>query len=390
MTKPIKSLSQFGEGAKYHHQGYQVPGISALRETGGVFEKNGVRFHFPRHFGFCYGVGRAIDMVFETLERFKDRRVFLTDELIHNPYINGKLREKQVRTLSRNAENLLDCSELREGDVVVISAFGTDFRDVERLNERKVVLVDTTCGAILNVWKRVEGYAKSGWITVMHGKRRHEETRATVSRALREGGAYLILENPAEARELADVILGKTSEADYIAGHPGFFSPDFTFHVLDCKMGMANQTTMATEESLMIQTILREAFAARFGVQSAEGRFKSYETICSATQDRQDALKLLLKERLDLVVIVGGFNSSNTAHLAEIASGLAPLYHIESAADLISPEEIRARNPKTGKVGIERRWIAAGIRDIGIASGASTPDLLLAEVLEKIASFISL
>src|SRR3989338_4696918 len=207
----IKKLSEFGEGFKHHHENYSAEAISAIRETGGVWELEGLRFYFPEHFGFCYGVDKAIDMVFETTERFGDRRIFLTDQLIHNPYINGKLREKGVRTLKRDAQNLLLCAQLNAGDVVVVSAFGTDFRDIQHLKEKGVTIVDSTCGAIINVWKRVEGYAKKGFITIMHGKRNHEETRATVSQAVKECGAYIAIENMKEAKELAEVIRGHES-----------------------------------------------------------------------------------------------------------------------------------------------------------------------------------
>lgn len=362
----IKKLSEFGEGFRHHHENYSASAISAIRETGGVWELGGLHFHFPEHFGFCYGVDKAIDMVFETTERFKDRRIFLTDQLIHNPYINGKLKEKGVRYLERDAENLLVCDGLRADDVVVVSAFGTDFRDIERLKGRGVTIVDSTCGAIINVWKRVEGYAKNGFVTIVHGKRNHEETRATASQAVKQGGAYVIIENKHEAEELASKIRG----SDY-----------------DGRMGMANQTTMLKGESLEIQEILRKAFIDRFGEAGTRERFRSFDTICGATQDRQDALRKLLGQPLDLLLIVGGFNSSNTTHLAEIAEGRLPFYHIESADDLLSPVEIRSRRPGSGKVTVEEDWIPAGLGHIGITSGASTPDVTLFEIIRKMVSF---
>jgi len=384
----IKKLSEFGEGFKHHHENYEASSISQIRETGGVWDFGGLVFHFPEHFGFCYGVDKAIDMVFETCERFSDRRIFLTDQLIHNPYINGKLREKGVLYLKRDAANLLVCGELGEGDVVVVSAFGTDFRDIENLKSRGVMIVDSTCGAIINVWKRVEGYARAGCITVMHGKRNHEETRATVSQAVKEGGAYIIIENMKEAEELAAVIRGEAGESTFIRRYPDAVLKNFTFDASACKMGMANQTTMLKGESLQIQEKLKKAFIGRFGQEAVGSRFKSFDTICGATQDRQDALRKLLAKRLDLLLIVGGFNSSNTSHLAEIASlGDLPFYHIESAEDILSFEEIRARDPLTGRAGIEKNWFPKNTRDIGITSGASTPDVTLLSILQKIRSF---
>ncbi len=383
----IKNLSEFGDGFKHHHKNYEARSISEIRETGGVWDFGDLVFHFPQAFGFCYGVDKAIDMVFETCERFLGRRIFLTDQLIHNPYINGKLREKGVRYLRRDARNLLLCDELEEGDVVVVSAFGTDFRDIQNLRDRRVTVVDSTCGAIINVWKRVEGYARNGFTTIMHGKRNHEETRATLSQAVKEGGSYIAIENIAEARDLAAVIRGEMEEEPFIAKYPDAVLAGFSFDTAVCKMGMANQTTMLKGESLEIQSILRKAFTERFGPAATTERFRSFDTICGATQDRQDALRNLLKKPLDLILIVGGFNSSNTTHLAEIAQGHIPFYHIESVDDILSKDGIRVRNPQTGKAELQEQWFPKEAKNIGITSGASTPDVTLFEIIQKINLF---
>ncbi len=380
----IKKLSEFGEGFKHHHENYEAASISAIRETGGIWDFGELVFYFPEHFGFCYGVDKAIDMVFETCERFSGKKIFLTDQLIHNPYINGKLKEKGVQYLKRDSHNLLVCDELQSGDIVVVSAFGTDFRDIQKLKSRGVTIVDSTCGAIINVWKRVEGYAKKGYITVMHGKRNHEETRATVSQAVKEGGAYIIIENIKEAEELSQVIRGDMEEESFIAKYPEAVPENFSFDTTNCKMGMANQTTMLKGESLQIQEILRQATIVRFGEAATAERFKSFDTICGATQDRQDALRNLFDKPLDLLMIVGGFNSSNTSHLAEIADGHLDFYHIESVADIISSEEIRCRNPRTGKAELARGWFRRHIKNIGITSGASTPDITLLEIIQRL------
>ncbi len=380
----IKKLSEFGDGFKHHHENYAVSDISKIRETGGIWELDGVSFHFPEHFGFCYGVDKAIDMVFETCARFQGERIFLTDQLIHNPYINNKLTEKGVSYLKRDSQNLLICDQLRAGDKVVVSAFGTDFRDIKALREKGVTIVDSTCGAIINVWKRVEGYAKKGFITIMHGKRNHEETRATVSQAVKEGGLYITIENKTEARELALVILGQISEKEFLAKYPTASPAGFSFDTATCKMGMANQTTMLKGESLEIQDILRKAFIERYGEEATRERFRSFDTICGATQDRQDALRKLLNTKLDLVLIVGGFNSSNTTHLAEIAWNRLPIFHIEGEADILSKTQIRARNPQTSAVSVETDWFPKNLKNVGITSGASTPDVTLLEIIRKI------
>lgn len=386
----IKKLSEFGEGFKHHHEDYSAGAITAIRETGGVWELRGLSFHFPEHFGFCYGVDKAIDMVFETTERLGGRRIFLTDQLIHNPYINGKLKEKGVHYLKRDSRNLLLCEELVPDDVVVVSAFGTDFRDIERLKERSVTIVDSTCGAIINVWKRVEGYAKNGFITVVHGKRNHEETRATVSQAVKEGGDYVIIENQQEAEDLAAVIRGELGEKEFMKKLPEALSDGLRERckvgsgLFNGKMGMANQTTMLKGESLKIQEILKAAFIDRFGEEGLREKFRSFDTICGATQDRQDALRNLLKEPLDLLLIVGGFNSSNTTHLAEIADGRLPFFHIESAEDILSLDRIRSRRPQSGKTQAQEGWFLPGTKHVGVTSGASTPDVILFEIIQKI------
>ncbi len=385
MNQVIKKLSEFGEGFKHHHENYEASAISKIRETGGVWDFGTLTFHFPEHFGFCYGVDKAIDMVFETCARYEGKRIFMTDQLIHNPYINGKLKEKDVHILKRDAKNLLLTDELVPGDVVVVSAFGTDFRDMAALKAKGVMVVDSTCGAIINVWKRVEGYAKNGFITIMHGKRNHEETRATVSQAVKEGGATITIENMAEAHELVAVIKGEETPEEFAARYPGAVSGPFD--PATCKMGMANQTTMLKGESLEIQNMLRAAFQDRFGAAATADRFRSFDTICGATQDRQDAVRKLLEKPLDLLLIVGGFNSSNTTHLAEISHGRIHGFHIEGVDDILSADEIRARNPVTGKVETHKGWFKADAKQIGITSGASTPDVTLLTIIQKILSF---
>ena len=383
----IKKLSQFGDGFKHHHENYESVSIDEIRKKGGVWPVGKLTFHFPEHFGFCYGVDKAIDMVFETCVRFPDRRIFLTDQLIHNPFINKKLQEKGVQYIKRDDKHLLMCEELKPEDIVVVSAFGTDFRDIEALRQKSVTIVDSTCGAIINVWKRVEYYAKNGFVTVVHGRRNHEETRATVSQALKEGGVYIIIENFKEAEDLAAVIRGSVTDADFKSRYAHAVSDNFVFKSADWKMGMANQTTMLKNESLEIQELLKKAFSGRFGEAEVVNRFRSFDTICGATQDRQDALRELLKKPLDLLLIVGGFNSSNTSHLAEIAWGKLPVFHIRDCEDIFSKIKIQFRNPINGETQTTDNWFPSNAQNIGITSGASTPDMTLLAIIEKVANF---
>jgi len=399
-SRIIRKLSAFGQDFKHHHENYEDVQIAEAKASGGTWKVGEFEFFFPKHFGFCYGVDRAIDLAFETCERFPNKRIFLTDQLIHNPFINEKLKERGVQCLDRDNKHFLITDALNKEDVVFVSAFGTDFRDIERLQKIGCTIVDSTCGAIINVWKRIADYAKDQCVTVVHGKRNHEETRATSSRALKDGTSYIVIENKAEAHHLADVVRGKVSEATFTELFGKAVSYNFVFDPDHWKMGMANQTTMMKEESLAIQDILRQAFEDRFGDAGAKEKFRSFDTICSATQDRQDALRQLLDQKLDILMIVGGFNSSNTAHLAEIASQTSPrprggegrergqklpYYHIQSEEDLLSETEIRARDPHTGEIATHQNWFPKGARRIGITSGASTPDVILLKLIQKIA-----
>jgi 4-hydroxy-3-methylbut-2-enyl diphosphate reductase len=268
------------------------------------------------------------------------------------------------------------------------------------------VVVDTTCGSVLNVWKNVERYAKEGFTSLVHGKFSHEETRATVSRVLlTPGGHYLVVFDMAEAEIVADYVRGRGNRAEFLrrfapAASPGF-DPDRDLR----RIGVANQTTMLSSESLAIARLIGAAIAERDGAPSAlpapglggtPAGFRSFDTICSATQDRQDALAALIGERPDLLVVIGGYNSSNTGHLLEMAAGKMPAFHIEGPGGLLSATRVRhkpASFPAGGpgapsahsKTEIESEgWLPAGPLTIGLTAGASTPDVVIGQVVGRI------
>jgi 4-hydroxy-3-methylbut-2-enyl diphosphate reductase len=322
--------------------------------------------------------------------------VFLTGEIIHNPHVNDQLRAQGIRFLSDQHERVGD---LGPRDVVILPAFGVTVEDLQRLDRQGCTLVDTTCGSVLNVWKNVKRYAQDRFTSIIHGKYWHEETRATASQAVAvNGGHYLVVLNHAEAEVVCDYIRSSGPEPERRArrdqllqrfaqaASPGF-DPD---RQLD-RIGCANQTTMLSSESLEIGEMFRAAIRERFGEDELPHRFRAFDTICSATQDRQDAvLRLLDEERLDLAIVIGGYNSSNTCNLARICAARVPTFHIADAKGLISNTTIRHRDV-AGKAEVTTEgWLPPeGPVVVGLTSGASTPDNLVEQVVVALEAFAS-
>jgi 4-hydroxy-3-methylbut-2-en-1-yl diphosphate reductase len=333
-------------------------------------------------FGFCYGVDRAVDYAFQTREKFPDRRVYITGDMIHNPSMNDRLREMGIEFLSEGFNGRPDekFDTLGPEDVVLLPAFGAPVDWVNRLRERECIVVDTTCGSVLSVWKRVARYAKKDFTSIIHGKYYHEETKATASQTLKDGGngKYLIVRNLEETGHIVDFILGKmdTNELRERLGHG--MSPGFDPETDLKKVGVANQTTMLMSETMAVGEELRKAMVAQYGEQNLAEHFELFDTICSATQDRQDALFELLEHPLDIAIIVGGYNSSNTNNLAIIAKDRVPRsYHIASG-DCINSNVIRHKPPGTPldphEEVEEEGWLPAGPVRVGLTAGASTPN----------------
>jgi 4-hydroxy-3-methylbut-2-enyl diphosphate reductase len=353
-----------------------------------------VTIHLAREFGFCYGVDRAVDYAYQARKRFADQRVFLTGEIIHNPHVNEKLRTAGIRFLSDPGP---PDPPLGEGDVVIIPAFGVTVHELARFQALGCTLVDTTCGSVLNVWKNVLRYAREGFTAVIHGKVKHEETQATASQALKiEGGRFLVVLDHAETTEVCDYIRHGGDRDAFLARFGKAASAGFDPDIHLGQVGVANQTTMLMSESLEIAEMLRQAMADRHGVEALADRFRAFDTICSATQERQDAvLALLDQEPLDLMIVVGGYNSSNTCNLARICSGRVPTYHIADVDRLESPDLIRHRPvppadhtpgpvPETTSPG----WLPAeGPVRIGLTAGASTPNNIIGMVVERLSAF---
>jgi 4-hydroxy-3-methylbut-2-enyl diphosphate reductase len=365
---------------------YSSAVVDALRAGDYRLTAGPLRFRLAREFGFCYGVDRAVEYAYETRTQFPDRQIYLVGEIIHNPHVNAKLIAMGVRIMARGADGWFDFSGVSAGDVVILPAFGVTVADFQRLRETNCVLVDTTCGSVLNVWKRVESYARDGYTAIIHGKYYHEETRATASQVTKHaGGKYLVLFDMAEAREVCDFIEGHGDPAPLADRFRHAMSPGFDFGRDLERVGLANQTTMLSGESLAIAQQVRQSMIRRYGDAALAEHFRTFDTICSATQERQDAVLHLLKETPDLMVVVGGYNSSNTTHLAALSRDHGVrTYHIEDAAAIdLGTGALRHQPAVKAPEETVRDWLA-GVHSIGITAGASTPNNKIGETILRI------
>jgi 4-hydroxy-3-methylbut-2-en-1-yl diphosphate reductase len=365
-------------------ENYRSQIVDIMRANRFRLEAGGLTFLLAMEFGFCYGVERAVEYAYETVAKFPGHRIFLTGEIIHNPHVNSKLERMGVRFLSKAPDKY---DEIGRDDVVLIPAFGIPAAEIDLLTRKGCIVVDTTCGSVLNVWKNVERYAHAGVTSVIHGKFDHEETVATLSRtALFSSANYLVIRDKNQANLVCEYIEHGGDRAEFMRRFSkavsGGFDPDQHLE----RIGLANQTTMLSSESLEIGEMLRVAMSKRYPAEMAS-RFYSFDTICSATQDRQDAVRELEKQGVDLMVVIGGYNSSNTSNLARIASDFTPAFHIEKAASILSAEVIRHK-PTGRKEEVETSgWFPEAARTIGITAGASTPNNQIGETIERILSF---
>jgi 4-hydroxy-3-methylbut-2-enyl diphosphate reductase len=384
------------EGQKYYRKGFKMRDdiqhlldrdyrseiVDKLRENGNVFTADNLTLHLANEFGFCYGVDRAVDYAFQTREKFPDKRIYITGDMIHNVSMNNRLRQMDIEFLSQGFDGHPDekFDSLGPEDVVLLPAFGAPVEWVKKLRDRECIIVDTTCGSVLSVWKRVVRYAKKGFTSVIHGKYYHEETKATASQTYKDdgNGKYLVVRNLKETGYVTDFILERmgAEKLKQKLGHgmcPGF-DPEADLQ----RVGVANQTTMLMAETMAVGEELRRAMIERYGEENLAEHFELFDTICSATQDRQDALFKLLEHPLDVVIIVGGYNSSNTNNLAIIAAQKVPkTYHIASS-DCINGNVIRHKPPGTPLEPYEEieeeGWLPEDPVRVGLTAGASTPN----------------
>lgn len=391
-TKAFKRSLQQSEN--YHRRGfgrevevegllqteYQSDLIGEIRANQNRLERDQVTIRLAEAFGFCWGVERAVAIAYETRSHFPNERIWITNEIIHNPGVNQRLREMNVGFIEV-IDGEKDFSGVQKGDVVILPAFGATVQEMQLLDERGCTIVDTTCPWVSKVWNSVEKHKRRNHTSIVHGKYKHEETLATTSFA----DKYLVVLNLKEAEYVANYILHGGDKAEFMDkfqnAHSEGFDPD---RDLDC-VGIANQTTMLKSETEQIGKLFEHTMLQKYGPTEFNQHFMSFNTICDATQERQDAMLQLVEEDLDVIVVIGGFNSSNTTHLQEIAiEREIPSYHIDSA-DRIGPgNRIEHKPLERDELEVTDNWLPDGHLIVGVTSGASTPDKSVEETIAKI------
>lgn len=385
---------------------YQSPIISVVKQvrrdtdtrkrdlSPSVLDFGPVRFKIARHFGFCYGVENAIEIAYQALAENPDKRIFLLSEIIHNPRVNENLRQRGVQFLmDTTGTSLISFDVLTPDDVVIVPAFGTTLEIERVLKERGVILTsyNTTCPFVEKVWRRSEEIGKQDYTVVIHGKHYHEETRATFSHA-QAGAPVIVVRDIAEARNLAKVISGEAGAAFFFEKFKDRFSNGFDPDIHLKRIGVVNQTTMLATETEEIANLLRDTIKETYGEAQLSAHFAdTRDTLCYATKENQDATLALIADGGDVAVVVGGYNSSNTSHLVALCQQHLPTYFIRDANELLNPKRIRHLELETKQVKTTEDWLfqpngtdQKNPIDIVLTAGASCPDVLLDEVLQKI------
>ena len=367
---------------------YRSPLVEAIKARGGTLTVGGTTVRLAKDFGFCYGVERAIDLAYAARKVFAERKVYLLGEIIHNPEVNRQLTEMGVVSIPV-AEQESTVARLGSEDVVIVPAFGAETKIMDLISSRGCLVVDTTCGDVMSVWKRVRGYAKQGFTSIIHGKAAHEETRATASRAMNEGAAghFLIVLTLADVDYVCDYIRHGGDKAAFLSRFPAAsHSPGFDPDVHLKKVGVANQTTMLKSETEEFQRRIARAIADRDGGTDPARNFQVFDTICGATQERQDALFGMFREPMDVLLVVGGYNSSNTTHLVEIGEQRLPTFFIRNSDCLRSLEQIVHfdLHQKAEKESYSTKLAGSGPVVVGITAGASCPNNLIEDTILRV------
>ena len=374
-----KGFGHEAEVATQLQSEYQSNLIQEIRNNNYRLQQGEVTILLAEAFGFCWGVERAVAMAYEARQHFPAERIWMTNEIIHNPSVNQRLQEMEVGFIPVQSGKK-DFSVVDGGDVVILPAFGASVQEMQLLNDKNCKIVDTTCPWVSKVWNTVEKHKKKDYTSIIHGKYKHEETVATSSFA----GKYLVVLNLKEAEYVANYILHGGNRDEFMnkfsrACSLGF-DPDRDLE----QIGIANQTTMLKSETEQIGKLFEHTMMKKYGPTQLNNHFQSFNTICDATQERQDAMLGLVEQKLDLMVVIGGFNSSNTTQLQQIAieRGI-PSYHIDSAAR-IGPGNQVEHKPLGRDLEVTHNWLPPGEIVVGVTSGASTPDKVVEDAIEKI------
>jgi 4-hydroxy-3-methylbut-2-enyl diphosphate reductase len=367
---------------------YQSELVDSIRANGGVLSANGITVKLAKEFGFCYGVERAVDMAYAARKYFSEvsplTPIYLLGEIIHNPEVNDQIQHMGIQIISAKPTDA-EVDRLESGDAVIIPAFGTEVSTRKKLEAKGCILVDTTCGDVMSVWKRVRQYSKEHVTSIIHGKAKHEETKATTSQARAYGsGHYLVVYNLAETDYVCDYILNSGDKTAFLKKFEGAYSAGFDPDLHLQAIGVANQTTMLRGETEEVQRRFKAAMEKKYGRENLASHFRFFDTICGATQDRQDALEKMLLQPLNLLIVVGGYNSSNTSHLAEMGEAKLPTYFIMNAAKMESDQIIRHYNLHKKQEVETRDWLPSGNITIGITAGASCPNNLIEETIRRL------
>jgi len=363
---------------------YRSMVVERLRANGGILTVGDTTVRLAKQFGFCYGVERAIDLAYAARKVFQGRRLFIFGEIIHNPLVNEQIAAMGIKNIT-GANKEAEIEDLTEDDIVIIPAFGTDLKTLAFIHDRGCQIVDTTCGDVMSVWKRVRQNASEDVTSIIHGKAEHEETKATASRALGTGGGrYLVVLTLADTDYVCDYIRHGGNKQEFLDRFKDAHSPDFDPDQHLKAIGVANQTTMLRGETEEVQRRIRAAIVDRDGPGEGAKNFRFFDTICGATQERQDALGELLKEKMDLLLVVGGYNSSNTSHLAEMGEAQLPTYFVRGADKLESATRITHYNLHQKSEIVTENWLPGGPIIVGITAGASCPNNLIEETILRV------
>ena len=353
--------------------------IQEIRDRNYTIKRGNVTIQLAQAFGFCWGVERAVAMAYETRQHFPTEQIWITNEIIHNPSVNKRMEEMQVEFIPV-IDKLKDFSVVNSGDVVILPAFGASVQEMQILHDKGCQIVDTTCPWVSRVWNTVEKHKKGDYTSIIHGKYKHEETVATSSFA----GKYLIVLNIKEAEYVINYILNGGDREEFLAKFSKACSAGFDPDQDLQRVGIANQTTMLKGETEQIGKMLEHTMMQKYGPAELNQHFQNFNTICDATQERQDAMLELVEENVDLIIVIGGFNSSNTTQLQQIAFDRGiPSYHIDCGERIQSINNIEHRQ-LTGELVIAENWLPAGEIKVGVTSGASTPDKVVEDIIEKI------